>query len=101
MMSCPEEIGEIIIEILKVGLVEIRASGWNGKSRLSATEADHLHNPPTLLERYSPELLLYDWGVERPSSMNQVKIDRLVVWEPLWRRLKDQMQAENPSRSAK
>lgn len=98
-MSCPEEIAEIVLEMLRAGLLDIRALGWNGESKLCAVESDHIHNLPTILDRYSAELLLYYWDVERPSYMSQVPPTRLAVWEPLWQRLKEHVEALAPSSS--
>jgi len=98
-MTCPEEIAEIVGEILRTGLLAIRVLGWSGDAKECAVEADHIHNLPTLFERFSPELLLYYWEVERTSYMSQVPPARLAVWEPLWRRLKDHVEALAPSTS--
>jgi len=54
-MTCPTEIAEILTEILRTGLLRIRALGWSGNAERCAIEADHLHNVPDLLAHYSPE----------------------------------------------
>src|SRR5207248_763300 len=47
IMQCPPEIVEIVAHILQVGLVRIRALGWQNNAGRCAVEADHLHNLPT------------------------------------------------------
>jgi hypothetical protein len=91
-MNCPEAIAEIILEILRTGLLNIRASGWTGDAKLCAVESDHIHNLPILLERYSPEMLRYYWDAERTSYVSQVPPARLAVWEPLWQQLRDHVE---------
>jgi len=86
-MTCPTEIAEILTEILRTGLLRIRALGWAGNAETCATEADHLHNVPDLLAHYSPERLVYYWDVERRSYISQTPPSDLAVWEPLWRQL--------------
>ena len=41
------------LEILKWGLLAIRASAYDGKSQLCEAEADHLHNLPSLFEEHN------------------------------------------------
>jgi hypothetical protein len=96
-MNCPEEIAEIVLEIVRIGLLNLRASGWSGDGLLCAVESDHIHNLPILLERYSPEMLRYYWDVERTSYATQVPAARLAVWEPLWRRLREHVEPPTPS----
>src|ERR1043166_741489 len=43
-MQCPPEIAEIVTQIISMGLLRIRASGWSGNADRCAIEADHLHN---------------------------------------------------------
>jgi hypothetical protein len=56
-------------------------------------ESDQIHNLPTRLERYFPELLLNYWDVERMSYTNQAPPDRRAAWESLGRRLQNQVEA--------
>jgi hypothetical protein len=98
-MNCPDQIAEIVLELLRTGLLDIRVLAWNGETKLCAVESDHIHNLPTLLERYSPELLRYYWDVERTSYMSQVTPARRAIWEPLWRRLEDHVAVLAPSTS--
>ena len=87
-MMCPPEVVDIMLEILQAGLLRIRARGWADDSPGSAVEADHLHNLPTLLLHYSPELLRYYWDVERPAYLSRVEPGAALVFDSLWTRLK-------------
>jgi hypothetical protein len=85
-MSCPPEIAEAILEILQMGLLRIRALGWSGNSSGCASEADHLHNLPSLLSNYSPELLRYYWEAERPAYCSRGD-GNPAAFAPAWERL--------------
>ena len=51
------------------------------------SEADHLHNLPALLTKYTPDLLDYYWTVERPCFIARSNADEIRRFEPLWERL--------------
>ncbi len=36
---------------------------------------------------YSPEKLFYYWDIERPEYIRQVATENLDGWDPMWRRL--------------
>ena len=86
-MKCPEEIAEILAEILAAGLLRIRAAGSSGDTARCAAEADHLHNLPALLHKYRPELLAHYWDVERTAFIRQNTSVSMEPFEGLWRRL--------------
>ena len=90
-MKCPDEIAEILLEILTRGLLAVRAAGWQKNPVRCAIEADHLHNLPALIATYSPDRLRYYWEAERISFMHQSSTDDLHAFEPLWNRLADAM----------
>ena len=81
-MQCPPEIAEIVCEILRTGLLRIRALGDADRCTL---EADHLHNLPGLLVNYKPELLDYYWQVERVGFVACSTPEDVQGFEPLWR----------------
>jgi hypothetical protein len=83
-MHCPPEIAEILCEILRTGLLRIRASR---DAHRCAVEADHLHNLPDLLANYKPELLDYYWRVERVSFATRSSPEDVQAFEPLWKAL--------------
>ena len=80
-MQCPPEIAEIVCEILRTGLLRIRALGDADRCAL---EADHLHNLPDLLANYKPELLDYYWRVERVGFIARSTPADVQRFEPLW-----------------
>ena len=85
-MNCPPEIAEIVLEILRVGLLRIRAAGWNANPSRCAIEADHLHNLPKLLEDYSLDRLKYYWEAEKPGFQKQLDPTDL-SFQSAWNRL--------------
>ena len=94
-MNCPTAIAEILLEILQTGLLRIRALGWENDAAACAREADHLHNLPTLLTAYTPELLLYYWNVERPNFAERRDRASLEGFAPLWDRLEKLLPTAN------
>jgi hypothetical protein len=86
-MCCPDDVAEVLTAILQTGLLRIRASAWANESERCAIEADHLHNLPSLLAQYSPDLLRYYWVVERTAFLNQSADQDVSSFEPLWNQL--------------
>jgi len=56
MMDCPDQIADIVLQILREGVLAARSAG---NAERSALEADHVHNLPDLLRCFHPELLTY------------------------------------------
>ncbi len=83
-MQCPPAIAEIVCEILRIGLLRIRILEDADRAAL---EADHLHNLPSLLVNYKPELLDYYWQVERPCFIARGRHEDVQGFEPLWQAL--------------
>src|ERR1051325_3389037 len=86
-MKCPPEIAAILHEILRIGLLRIRACGWDNDAERYAIEADHLHNLPTLLADYKPELLELYLDVERNDYMRRSSGEMDKQFETLWKSL--------------
>src|SRR5579859_2076558 len=86
-MLCPPEITKILAEILRTGLLRIRALGWEQNPDRCAVEADHLHNLPTLLTDYKPALLDFYWNSERPTFIQESSPEDISAFEPLWEML--------------
>jgi hypothetical protein len=86
-MNGPPEVAEIVLEILRIGLLRIRAAGWRGDAHRCAVEADHLHNLPSLLTHFSPEVLRFYWDTERPLFLNESDGDALTQFAESWNRL--------------
>lgn len=68
-MNCPNQIADIVLQIVRDGIISARLAGWGDRARLSALEANHVHNLPDLLREYAPEKLEYYWNIERPEYM--------------------------------
>ena len=83
-MQCPPEIADIVCEILRTGLLRIRALR---DVEQCAVEADHLHNLPGLLASFKPELLDYYWHVERAGFIARVTPEDAECFAPLWKAL--------------
>ena len=83
-MRCPPEIAEILCEILKTGLLRIRALDDVARCKI---EADHLHNLPGLLADYKPELLDYYWTVGRICYIEDSTPDEFLGFDSSWRLL--------------
>ncbi len=86
-MRCPDEIAEVILPMVRYGLLRVRAAAWQGKADLCAVESDHIHNLPDLLADYTPGKLAYYWNAERLSYIDQVGVDQSAGWEGLWQQL--------------
>jgi hypothetical protein len=94
-MQCPPEVSEILAKILSVGLLRIRALGWNRDAARCAVEADHLHNLPALLAAFNPELLDFYWRVERVAFIQCSSREEIAAFEPLWAALGDHVGSNN------
>jgi hypothetical protein len=86
-MNCPPDIADALLDILTQGLLTARAAAWGGDCERSALETDHLHNLPSLLRNYSPQLLKFYWETQRRAYRAQVPAEDLGAWERLWARL--------------
>ncbi len=89
-MNCPDQIANVLLQILAHGVVSARSAGWSEKLELATLEADHVHNMANLVRQYDPEKLVYYWDLERPSYI--IQYERLVGSAPpyfteLWQEL--------------
>ena len=87
MNPCPRHIAEPLLEILKWGLLAIRAAGFANRGDLCAIHADHLHNLPELIEDYSEDRLLYYWQAERIGFMEKLNPGDYRYFVEPWSRL--------------
>lgn len=85
-MNCPPDVENALLEILRIGLLQVRNSAWEGDPQRCAVEADHLHNLPQLLQQFSLETLRYYYEVERPAYIDQCP-DAVHLFEPHWETL--------------
>jgi hypothetical protein len=83
-MQCPPEIAEIVCEILRVGLLRIRALGWDRNPERCAIEADHLHNLPSLIASFDPQRLGYYWDAERVCFIERSTPEEIIGYQASW-----------------
>ena len=86
-MDCPKEISEIVLEILRGGIIRIRCEGSNGDAVRCEIEANHIHNFPNLLNDYHEEKLLYYYRVEIPNYVHRSEGVNIDSFRPAWGRL--------------
>jgi hypothetical protein len=99
-MNCPKPIADLVLAILTHCLLSTRAAGWGGKAAQCAIQADHVHNLPSLLADYRPELLDYYWKVQRACYIKKcmeagVSIASL---EPIWQELSKYLPDQPPAK---
>ena len=86
-MECPPRIARILLEIIRLGILNARAASWAGDVKRCEAETDHIHNLPALLLEYRPELLRYYLDAERAGyqqrSARVVSGDLARLWEEL------------------
>jgi hypothetical protein len=86
-MNCPDEVTDILLEIIRVAVLNIRGAACAGDAERCHLEADHVHNLPALLRDYHPELLAFYWNIERPGFMYASNGKGLQQFQSLWNRL--------------
>jgi hypothetical protein len=63
-----------VLEVLRIGLLRIRAHANAGDAEACSIEADHLHNLPGILRaERCDELVDYYYKIERPAVLARVK----------------------------
>ena len=82
--ACPEELRLAFHELLYHSLLCIR--GNCSDSKLVFVHADHIHNIPALLSRFTPDLLKFYWEIERRCFLRNLPsgTDAPAVFEPYW-----------------
>jgi hypothetical protein len=91
-MNCPPAIAEVLLDILGQGVLQARAFGWSGDADRAAAEADHVHNLPGLIARYSPQRLSYYWEIERPGYLARALPEQVQAFQPFWDRLRSHVE---------
>ncbi len=97
-MNCPNDIADILLEILENGTAYARAAGWSGDAERAVVEADHIHNLPYLIRNFSLSSLYYYWNVQRKHFIGKTDDRMLAMYQPLWERLEPFVPAERPPR---
>jgi hypothetical protein len=67
----PEELRLAFLELLESTLLLLRGHARNAD--YCHALADHMHNVPALLARYSPDLLCFYWEVEVPCFIGALE----------------------------
>ena len=70
-MNDSDGIKAVLLDILRIGLLRIRALAWEGSADGCAVEANHLHNLPQLIKSPSSERLMYYYNIERTEFLRQ------------------------------
>lgn len=86
LKPCPPPLADVVLRVLQIGLLEARSAGWSGDTEHGTSQADHLHNLPDLLRRYSPRKMRYYWDFERPAFIRRMGGQPL-VFEEIWAEL--------------
>ena len=79
-MSCPRELQKPLLEILYRTVLEVRSR--TQEDHYCFALADHAHNIPHLIDRYSPQLLFYYWECERPCFIRELERQGRESWQP-------------------
>ena len=85
-MTLDEEAKNVLLEILRIGLVRIRNYAFSGLTENCGYEADHLHNLPELIQSFNWDLLKYYIRCQRSniSSIPEYNIEHFKVhWDEL------------------
>ena len=85
---------EILLEILRVGVLNARFAGWKGDAAKAAHEADHVHNLPIIIRNGDKRDLHYYWDAERPAYQKSADPTFLQMFEPLWGELRQHLEGE-------
>lgn len=99
-MSREEELRQILLEIIRDGILTCRINGWGGNAANCAIEADHIHNLPDLVLNLSLEYLTYYYDVSRAVYMKETPA--AARFSKQWERLGailEEMRAEQPTPS--
>jgi hypothetical protein len=86
-MENEEEIKLVLLNIIRTGLLRIRAYGYDGSAEQCALEADHIHNLPGLVGHLTVGLLDCYFMTERPGFLQ--KAINYEQFEQDWKRLYD------------
>jgi hypothetical protein len=72
-MTEQSELTEVLLRILRKGILRIRGYAWAGSADLCAIEADHIHNLPSLISNPTLPLLSYYFDVSRVAFIEQAR----------------------------
>jgi hypothetical protein len=84
-MQNEEQLRRILLNLLKIGLLRIRAFAWDGRIEECAVEADHLHNLPHIASEMKMELVSFYYNAERPAFIKRAT--HIAAFEKDWEEL--------------
>ena len=85
LMAEQSELNEILLDVLRKGILRIRAQGFDGRADQCAIEADHLHNLPLLVLKPTLHELSHYLDVTRIDFINRARDTK--EFETDWKRL--------------
>ena len=88
-MNTPPVVQASLLTILKIGLLNIRYYAGGKNLERCAIEANHLHNIPGLLQKFSIDLLKYYIDIERPQYVRETNDQVLEEIRGAWSELAD------------
>jgi hypothetical protein len=83
-MQTPPIIQASVLRILKLGLLNIRSYAEAKNLERCAIEANHLHNIPSLLDKFSIQLLKFYMDVEMPQYVRETNNQVLEEFRHSW-----------------
>ena len=95
-MNNDDDIQGVLLDLLKLGLLRIRALGSAGDAESCGVEADHIHNLPMLIRSFSWERLLYYYNIERTGFASRTTCN-LDEFRSLWDKLDKMIQSQSNS----
>jgi hypothetical protein len=88
-MNTPPVVQASLLTILKIGLLNIRYYADAKNLARCSIEANHLHNIPGLLEKFSVDLLKFYIDIERPQYVRETNDQVLKEMRGAWSELAD------------
>ena len=85
-MSDLDDLRNCLLNLLQMGLLQIRAFSDRDLAERCFIEADHLHNLPEIIRNPRLELVAYYYEVERPAFIK--KVGNVEQYREEWDRLK-------------
>ena len=89
-MNNDDEIGTVLLNIVRIGILHIRNLGFAGNVEECAIQADHLHNLPQLVKSPRREELLYYYNIERTAFLQRTS-SNTDMFKPEWEKLSQMM----------
>lgn len=96
-MKCPKNIHTALAEILRQALLNTRVAAQSGDTARCHAEADHVHNLPSLLTDFAPDVLRFYWNVERASYIREAGVSGSESFSNAWSRLEVAMREQGIS----